>query len=289
MPLAQAIYGGHSQNQNRNYRGNKSKYTDGMNKNILQTKRSLNQPVANSVDQMRMQAFKNNMKEISQNVKRHEESLSILNNIGHKGGSNVHKSPSRPEDQIGNNLELNFQGGIGEAGASNTQQLTGIANNIGISRTRVKGLQNSHSNKRLPTWKAQGQSSLITSEKGISSPTFERGGIADRSLDRVSANAKGNLFSGGGNVLQSRAELLQNEYKKVIENHPGTIIGPGMSKYDDTDFLSRMFTKGPNQEKNENLGLNRQESSEVLHKSQSVKMLGDSTLNTAALAISNAN
>jgi len=40
-----------------------------------------------------------------------------------------------------------------------------------------------------------------------------------------------------------------------------------MSKYDDTDFLSRMFTKGPNQEKNENLGLNRQESSEVLHKS----------------------
>ena len=47
---------------------------------------------------MRMQAFKNNMKEISQNVKRHEESLSILNNIGNKGGSNVHKSPSRPED-----------------------------------------------------------------------------------------------------------------------------------------------------------------------------------------------
>ena len=130
---------------------------------------------------------------------------------------------------------------------------------------------------------------MITSEKGISSPTFERGGIADRSLDRVSANAKGNLFSGGGNVLQSRAELLQNEYKKVIENHPGTIIGPGMSKYDDTDFLSRMFTLGPNQEKNENLGLNRQESSEVLHKSQSVKMLGDLTSHKVVPAISNAN
>ena len=82
-----------------------------------------------------------------------------------------------------------------------------IANNSGISRSRVKGLQNSHSNKRLPTWKA-GQNSLIASDKGISSPVFERGGIADRSLDRVSANAKGNLMTGGGVILQSRAELL---------------------------------------------------------------------------------
>ena len=33
-------------------------------------------------------------------------------------------------------------------------------------------------------------------------------------------------MSGGGNIImQSRAELLQNEYKKVIENHPGTITG----------------------------------------------------------------
>jgi len=89
---------------------------------------------------MRMQVFKNNMKEISQNVKRHEESLSILNNNGHKGGSNAHKSPNRLEENIGNNLEINFSGGGGEASASNTQQLAGIANNIGISRTRVKGL-----------------------------------------------------------------------------------------------------------------------------------------------------
>lgn len=43
--------------------------------------------------------------------------------------------------------------------------------------------------------------------------------------------------------MQSRAELLQNEYKKVIENHPGTIGVPVSSKYDDTDFLSQMFTK----------------------------------------------
>ena len=62
-----------------------------------------------------------------------------------------------------------------------------------------------------------------------------------------------------------------------------------MSKYDDTDFLSRMFTLGSNQEKNENLGLNRQESSEVLHKSQSVKMLGDLTSQKVVPAISNAN
>ena len=82
-------------------------------------------------------------------------------------------------------------------------------------------------------WKAQGQNSLLSSDKnvlasiGVSSPVFERGGIADRSLDRVSVNGKGNLISGLGGgvgfVMRSRAELLQNEYKKVIENHPGTM------------------------------------------------------------------
>ena len=84
--------------------------------------------------------------------------------------------------------------------------------------------------------------------------TDERGNnnIADRSLDRVSASqiaaaAKGNANNlvSGNNILQTRAELLQNEYKKVIENHPGTIAaGHGSSgKYDDTDLLSRMFSK----------------------------------------------
>jgi len=68
--------------------------------------------------------------------------------------------------------------------------------------------------------------------------------------------------------MQSRAALLQNEYKKVIENHPGTIQGTGAGKYDDTDFLSRMFSKNPaNQPGRESLGLNRIDSSEVLHKS----------------------
>ena len=68
---------------------------------------------------------------------------------------------------------------------------------------------------------------------------------------------------------------MQNEYKKVIENHPGTIGVPVSSKYDDTDFLSQMFTKkNPKQSGNiEPLGLNKQDSSEVLHKSQSLKMM----------------
>ncbi len=55
----------------------------------------------------------------------------------------------------------------------------------------------------------------------------------------------------------------------MIENHPGTIAGagPGGSKYDDTDLLSRMFTKNSKGHAAEPLGLNRQDSSEVLHKS----------------------
>ena len=75
--------------------------------------------------------------------------------------------------------------------------------------------------------------------------------------------------------MQSRAELLQNEYKKVIENHPGTIGVPVSSKYDDTDFLSQMFTKKNLKQSGhiEPLGLNKQDSSEVLHKSQSLKMM----------------
>ena len=48
--------------------------------------------------------------------------------------------------------------------------------------------------------------------------------------------------------MQSRAALLQNNYKKVIENHPGTITGSGAGKYDDTDFLNRMFTKNPKEQ-----------------------------------------
>ena len=108
-----------------------------------------------------------------------------------------------------------------------------LHNNIGISRARVAGLQNSHSSKRLPTWKA------TTSEVGISSPV----GVNNLSMDRASLGGGANQQSTGPLIMQSRAELLQNEYKKVIKNHHGTIAtGPGV-KYDDTHFLKKMFTK----------------------------------------------
>ena len=76
------------------------------------------------------------------------------------------------------------------------------------------------------------------------------------SLDRVSLGGiNGNQPNAAG-VMQSRAELLNNEYKKVIKNHHGTIAnGPGV-KYDDTDFLSKMFTKKQSPI-NQTLGLTR--------------------------------
>lgn len=43
-------------------------------------------------------------------------------------------------------------------------------------------------------------------------------------------------------VFQSRHELLQKEYKKVIECHPSTFVNPS-DNYDDTEFLNRMFSK----------------------------------------------
>ena len=69
-PLAQAIYGHSSSNNNRNYRGNKSKHMEG--KGSLQSKRSLanvasmggGSSVQNSIEHQRMLAFKNNMREI---------------------------------------------------------------------------------------------------------------------------------------------------------------------------------------------------------------------------------
>jgi hypothetical protein len=45
--------------------------------------------------------------------------------------------------------------------------------------------------------------------------------VAERSLDRVKV---AQAFNGGRDAFQSRQELLANEYKKVIENHPGTLI-----------------------------------------------------------------
>ena len=42
-----------------------------------------------------------------------------------------------------------------------------LHNNVGISRKRIKGLQNSHSSKRLPTWKATMSSN---GDIGVNSP-----------------------------------------------------------------------------------------------------------------------
>lgn len=67
---------------------------------------------------------------------------------------------------------------------------------------------------------------------------MERGGIADRSLDRMKA---ANFFM-SKDLTISRQDLLKNEYRKVIENHPSTLIN-AHENYDDTDFLERMFAK----------------------------------------------
>lgn len=73
-------------------------------------------------------------------------------------------------------------------------------------------------------------------------------------------------------MVQSRHELLQNNYKKVIQNHPATIGTGNPHQYDDTDFLNKMFSKDHDRN-----GLNNYESSEVLHKSESQQILLDYT------------
>jgi hypothetical protein len=72
---------------------------------------------------------------------------------------------------------------------------------------------------------------------------LERGGIAERSLDMVKASKflHVNNAVGPREVFASRHELLQNEYKKVIECHPSTFVNP-TDNYDDTEFLNRMFS-----------------------------------------------
>ncbi len=74
-------------------------------------------------------------------------------------------------------------------------------------------------------------------------------------------------------AFQSRQELLANEYKKVIENHPGTLLQQQKGDlYDDTDFLQEMFAK----EKANILqshALRNHESNDLLHKSESTKEL----------------
>lgn len=83
---------------------------------------------------------------------------------------------------------------------------------VGSSRSKINVglLGNSHSNKKLPTWKG----SLI--EGSRLSNVEHQNILKDASLDRV--NSKKLLANALANnsVVQSRHELLQNNYKKVI-------------------------------------------------------------------------
>ena len=94
-------------------------------------------------------------------------------------------------------------------------------------------------------------------------------GVAERSLDRVKVTQ---AFNGARDAFQSRQELLANEYKKVIENHPGTLMQQEGDIYDDTNFLQEMFEK----EKTNILqshALRNHESNDQLLKCESTKEL----------------
>ena len=130
---------------------------------------------------------------------------------------------------------------------------------------RKKVIGNSHSNARLPTEKEQ---SLMV-ELGRLSRLNEDGGgkaLAERSLDRVKIGQMSSV------PFVSRQELLANEYKKVIANHPGTLIQQKGDFYDDTDLLQEMFAK---EKANilQSRDLRTYESIDSLHKSDSAKNL----------------
>lgn len=62
-------------------------------------------------------------------------------------------------------------------------------------------------------------------------------GLADRSLDRAN----------GAAFFQSRQELLQHEYKKVLQNHPSTIsTNAEGKKFNENDLLRDMFIANNN-------------------------------------------
>jgi hypothetical protein len=100
---------------------------------------------------------------------------------------------------------------------------------------RQKGLINSHSNNKLPE-----VNNLQIEFSRMSNPANERSSIADRSLDR--AKASNFLLAQSKDAVMSRQDLIKNEYRKVIKNHPSTLINTS-DTYDDTDFLNRMFAK----------------------------------------------
>ena len=61
----------------------------------------------NSVEQQRIQAFKNNMREIQNNVKRTEEVLSIIQNNSRNATNNVKSPVARRGDHNGSNYRNN--------------------------------------------------------------------------------------------------------------------------------------------------------------------------------------
>lgn len=113
---------------------------------------------------------------------------------------------------------LNEAFGPSKNGLQSNQQIAPVTVATTRSKTNINYLDGSQSNKKLPTWKG----SLL---EGSRLSQVEESTLKERSLDRVnSKKILGNALGGGANsVVQSRHELLQNNYKKVIQNHPATI------------------------------------------------------------------
>jgi hypothetical protein len=72
---------------------------------------------------------------------------------------------------------------------------------------------------------------------------LERGGIAERSLDMVKASKflHVNNAVGPREVFASRHELLQNEYKKVIECHPSTFVNPTDIRFNNLHHIAKQI------------------------------------------------
>lgn len=97
-----------------------------------------------------MQNFKNGMKEIYANVKRTEEVLSLIQNNSRNNniapvGSNNNKSPANRRDVRPQSLAVSdIEGSHTTVDPNNfVHKSNAIQSNVGISRSRVKGLQNS--------------------------------------------------------------------------------------------------------------------------------------------------
>jgi hypothetical protein len=125
----------------------------------------------------------------------------------------VFKSFHNNSSQLNLMMQPGLNDGVGPAknALQSNQQIAPVTVTTTRSKTNINYLDNSHSNKKLPTWKG----SLF---EGSRLSQVDETAIKERSLDRVnSKKILGNALGGGANsVVQSRHELLQNNYKKVI-------------------------------------------------------------------------